>query len=193
MSHDRQCYRAGCTADTMSEKRDCWLHIGDLCAKAAFFKPLTTRQPRVYCDMDGVVADFDKMHNFCFGHSRERHTGWDHVKARKDFFRDMPPMDDMPDLWQAIAPLRPIFLTGCPTSVSSAGNEKIDWIRDNVGHGIPVICCRAKEKFLYCRPGDILIDDSEEYRPLWEAAGGVWVQHISAADTIKQLQCLGVI
>lgn len=146
---------------------------------------------RLYVDMDGVLADFDRGHREAYGYSRTRHTGWSHIKP--GFFRGLQPMPDMEHLWRAISHLGPIVLTGVPTSVNAASNDKIDWIRQHVGPDVGVICCQARRKWVYCRPGDILIDDSEEYRPLWEEAGGIWVQHECAAQTIKRLREIGIL
>lgn len=146
---------------------------------------------RLYLDMDGVLADFDTHHRNTFGYERERHTGWSHIYP--GWFRSMPPMPDMSKLITAVAHLNPIVLTGTPRSVNMAGNEKVEWVKANIGAGVGVICCPAREKRLYCRPGDILVDDSAEHRALWEGAGGVWVQHTSADDTIRELGDLGVL
>ena len=148
---------------------------------------------RVYCDMDGVVANFEAHYVAQFGELRERHSGWANIQAVPHFFRHIPPMDDMRELWDAIGPLRPIILTGVPTSIDNADNEKIEWVKKHLGHNIGVICCRARLKSLFCRDGDILIDDSAEYRPLWEQAGGVWIQHRNAAQTINALKLLGIL
>jgi hypothetical protein len=34
-------------------------------------------EARLYCDMDGVAADFDRRYRDLFGQTRERHTDWD--------------------------------------------------------------------------------------------------------------------
>jgi hypothetical protein len=40
-------------------------------------------------------------------------------------------------------------------------------------------------------PGDILVDDYLKYRHLWEEAGGVFIHHTSASNTLRQLAALG--
>lgn len=146
---------------------------------------------RLYVDMDGVAADFDAHYRACFGKPRERHTDWSDVRSVKDFFLNIPPMEDWPMLWAFVRPYAPIFLTGTPTSVNPAGNDKMTWIHEQCGPDVPVICCKARRKALFCRPGDFLIDDSAEYRSLWEQAGGIWIQHRDALDTINQLRLKG--
>jgi hypothetical protein len=36
-------------------------------------------------------------------------------------------------------------------------------------------------------PGDVLVDDRENHRHLWENAGGIFVHHKNAEDTLRQL------
>lgn len=146
---------------------------------------------RIYCDMDGVAADFDRHYANLFGKRRQRHTDWADVRSVPDFFLTIPMMHDFPALWSFIAPYTPIFLTGCPQSVNPAANHKVQWVHENIGDEVAVICCKARLKRLYCRPGDVLIDDTEEYRGLWESAGGIWVPHRNAHDSIDNLKALG--
>jgi hypothetical protein len=40
-------------------------------------------------------------------------------------------------------------------------------------------------------PGDVLVDDLSRYRALWEEAGGVFVHHRNAKDTLDELEALG--
>jgi hypothetical protein len=167
-------------------------------AKLYSGKPLELPMPhygeaRLYCDMDGVAADFDRHYRDLFGAPRERHTNWDDVRSVPDFFLNIPVMRDWPTLWAFIKPYRPLFLTGCPLSVNPAANHKVEWVHKHVGDEVPVICCKARHKKLYCRPGDVLIDDTEEYRGLWESAGGIWITHKSAVDSIEMLKSKGFV
>jgi hypothetical protein len=45
----------------------------------------------------------------------------------------------------------------------------------------------ARQKHLHMDPGDVLVDDRENHRHLWENAGGVFIHHKSAVDSIRQL------
>lgn len=152
------------------------------------------RNRRLYCDMDGVAADFDTGYERAFGSRPSKvldNVDWSLVRTYGDaFYRTLPVMPDFPDLWAIIACYRPWFLTGVPERINAADNAKRDWLAANVGQDVPIICCPSKDKALHCQPGDILIDDWEKYRAKWEAAGGIWITHTSAASTITKLLAL---
>jgi hypothetical protein len=152
---------------------------------------------QVFVDMDGVLADFDAHHEAVFGVRSCKtadNVDWGAVRAIPGFYEAIPPMPDMEELWSFVAQLtpRPIVLTGVPSSVEEAPENKRAWVRKHLGADVEVRCCRSKEKSLHAKPGDILIDDWEKYRHLWEAKGGRWVTHTSAQRSIDQLLVLGV-
>jgi 5'(3')-deoxyribonucleotidase len=150
---------------------------------------------QLFVDMDGVLADFDGHHETVFGIRSDKaldNVRWDRVHAVNGFYRDLPPMPDMHELWDRIAHHNPIVLTGVPTKVPAAADDKRAWARKHLGDHVEVRCCRSVEKCLHARPGDILIDDWEKYRALWVGAGGVWITHLSAGQTADELTRLGL-
>lgn len=151
---------------------------------------------RLFVDMDGVLADFDGHHEAVFGVRSDKladNVDWTRVRGVRDFYPHIPPMPDMALLWTTIAPLEPIVLTGVPHSVEEAADNKRAWVRRHLGAHVEVRCCRSKEKCRHAEPGDLLIDDWEKYRDLWLGAGGRWITHRSAAETIDQLRAIGVL
>lgn len=112
------------------------------------------------------------------------------LREHGSFYRDLPLMADAQILYEAVAHLNPIILTGCPAG-QWAEPQKVAW----AAHHFPalkMITCRSRDKHLNMDPGDILIDDYLKYRDLWEQAGGVFIHHTSARESIKQLSELGV-
>jgi hypothetical protein len=99
-------------------------------------------------------------------------------------------MEDLPILWDRIRRHKPVVLTGIPR-IPGCAMQKRAWIATYLGEDVPVITCRSAEKCLYAQPGNILIDDWEKYRHLWEAKGGGWITHRSTAETIKALSEMG--
>ena len=44
-----------------------------------------------------------------------------------------------------------------------------------------------RDKHKHMKPGDVLVDDRENHRAAYEAAGVVFVHHKNAEDTLRQL------
>ena len=148
---------------------------------------------QLFVDMDGVLADFDTHHEAVFGVRSCKladNVDWEAIRTIPNFYRDIPPMPDMQELWDRIKWHSPIVLTGIPTSVKEAPDNKREWIAKHLGSHVEVRCCRSSEKCLHAKPGDILIDDWNRYRHLWIAKGGIWITHTSAKDTIAQLDLI---
>ena len=149
---------------------------------------------QIYCDMDGVLADFDAHYLRIFGYvpTRPGGTDWKAVRAHPGFYATIPPMPGLSALWNRLSPHGPIVLTGLP-SWPHAEAEKREWINRHLPPRTHVICCRAADKHQFCRPGDLLIDDYPRHKQRWLDAGGVWITHVSAQSTCAQLTALGII
>ena len=53
-----------------------------------------------------------------------------------------------------------------------------------------VITTLARNKSTYCEPEDVLVDDRDNYAEAWEAAGGAFILHTSAQESIRALRKL---
>lgn len=152
---------------------------------------------QIFLDCDGVLADFDAAARKLFGmdpRAAEEALGskefWRRIRGSGNFYRSLPLVSDALKLYRAIAHLKPIILTGCPRGNWSQP-QKIAWAAEYFP-GVPVITCASREKFLHMlQPGDVLVDDYLRYKDRWEKAGGVFVQHKSAKQSLKQLRELG--
>lgn len=148
----------------------------------------------LFVDMDGVLADFDTHHETVFGFracKKADNVDWEKVRAEVGFYENIPPMPDMLELWAFVSRFEPIVLTGVPKRVAEAPDNKRSWVRKHLGSHVPVICCPSRDKSVYCRPGDVIVDDWDKHCHLWVAKGGHWVLHITAEDSIHQLNALG--
>lgn len=149
---------------------------------------------KLYCDLDGVFADLDGYYETLFGVRPSKvsdNLDWKKVENSPEFFRRIPLIHDALDLWHAVSHLDPTILTGVPSQFPElAGRNKREWVAEKFGDHVPVITTPSRLKCTYCQPGDVLIDDWEKYRHLWEAAGGVWITHTSARSSIDQLNAL---
>jgi hypothetical protein len=150
-------------------------------------------RPKVFCDLDGVLTDFDAGVRKLFGRAPEELNSnelWSAVSRAENFYRDLPWTADGEELWEALRPLRPHILTGIPHSKSAARN-KFEWCqrelcvevvwrnmadftkgrphkrqnerRENEGAVCNVITCWSRNKHLECRPGYVLIDDRGDH------------------------------
>lgn len=146
---------------------------------------------QLFVDMDGVIADFDAGYEQLTGKSPKKtddNVDWKIIHESGGFYRDLPPMPDFKDLWGFVKHFEPIILTGIPTSVPSAADDKRAWVTKHIGISQPLITCLSKNKSLHMKnPGDILIDDWEKYMHVWTGKGGKWITHTDAASTIEKL------
>lgn len=134
--------------------------------------------PQIYLDCDGVLADFDKGAQSLLGLSarafQEKHglgRFWSRLAKAEDFYAKLEPLPDAYALFEGVKHLDPVILTGLPMG-GWAEDQKHRWAAQHFPH-TRIICCMARDKRDYCRPGDVLIDDTLKHRHLWEGAGGV--------------------
>lgn len=153
---------------------------------------------QIYLDCDGVLADFDRGAAEVFGMSParfEKRRGlaafWKALANTPDFFANLEPLPDARELYDAVAHLNPIILTGLPRG-DWAAPQKRRWAERHFP-GVEVITTSAALKREHCHPGDVLIDDRAKHRHLWEQAGGVFILHTGAAASIAALRALGVL
>lgn len=157
---------------------------------------------RLFIDMDGVLADFDKGYEKVFETKllprNVREDGapgginWEWVRGTPGFFRNLPPMPGAKQLWNFASRQGAYILSGCPDRFgSNIAWEKRMWVKANLGKDIPTITCPSKEKCLYAHYGDVLVDDWEKYQSKWEAVGGVWITFKDMPQVITELRKLG--
>ena len=150
---------------------------------------------RLYLDLDGVLADFDKRVLQLTGSQPDALTKkqlWGAISPPhcSDFYASLEFTVDGRELWAATAEWQPTVLTGLPMG-TWAEAQKRAWVAARLGPHVPVICCMARDKHTYARAGDVLVDDrAETARAAWEAAGGVFVHHTSAARSIAELRVI---
>ena len=154
--------------------------------------------PRIYLDCDGVLADFDagaaRVLGMPPGAFEKRHGAgvfWKRLAQADDFFANLQPMPDAFELYEAVRGREPVILTGLPRG-NWAAPQKRRWAEQHFP-GVEVITTMAALKREHCHPGDVLVDDREKYRPLWESAGGVFIHHRTAAQSIAALRAAGFI
>jgi hypothetical protein len=150
-------------------------------------------KPKIYCDCDGVLSDFDAHYISSFGiHPDDDKNSDDifaRIKSKPHWWRSMPRKKDALKLWGYLAELKNKgYIVKILTSTAQVKDYKEDkkfWIHKNIGKGIEIIIDHNKEK--YAGNGNILIDDMDKNLKKWEHAGGVGVKHSDAKTTISKL------
>ena len=158
--------------------------------------PQVRRQ--IYLDCDGVLADFDTSAEAILGAPcdvfEKRHGAsafWRRLASADRFFERLALLPDAMPLYEAVRAATPIILTGMPHG-KWAEPQKRAWAARHFP-GVPVITTLAALKREHCHPGDVLVDDREQHRHLWEAASGHLIHHRSAQASIAELRAAGYI
>jgi hypothetical protein len=148
---------------------------------------------QLYLDCDGVLADFDKGAIALLGlHPRayEKRHGpgrfWLKLAAAPDFYFSLPLKDDAMILFEGVRHLNPIILTGLPQG-NWAADQKVRWAALHFP-GTKIITTMARDKRDHAKDGDVLVDDQDKHRHLWEGAGGIFIHHKNARDSLRQLE-----
>lgn len=151
---------------------------------------------QIFLDCDGVLADFDRGAEAILGLApgafEARHGAsefWKRLARADGFFDNLDPMPDALELYEAVRHRNPIILTGLPRG-TWAEPQKRRWAQRHFP-GVPVITTSAALKREHCHPGDVLVDDRDQYRGRWEAEGGLFILHTSARASIKALREAG--
>jgi len=152
---------------------------------------------KIYCDMDGVLVDFEKGYEELTGRNiKGQHVSggpdfWDPItKAGASFWVKLAWMPDGKQLWEYIKPYNPVLLSA-PSREESSKIGKYVWVKREMP-GTKLILRSAERKQEFATPQSILIDDRKDNIERWKEAGGVGIYHTSAADTIQQLKKLGL-
>jgi hypothetical protein len=150
---------------------------------------------KIYCDMDGVLVDFEKGYKDLTGVEASYDTNpeefWEPItRAGAAFWIKLQWMPDGKQLWEYIKPYSPELLSA-PSREESSRIGKFTWVKRNIP-GTKLILRSAERKQEFATPNSILIDDRADNIQRWKDAGGIGIHHTSAADTIQQLKDLGL-
>jgi 5'(3')-deoxyribonucleotidase len=131
----------------------------------------------VFCDLDGVLADFERGFINKFKKTPDEvnpSVMWSAIIRSNTFFETLPWMPKARELWEEIRQYDPIILTGIPRSVKAA-EQKRKWCAKNLGSDIHVITCSTKDKPKFCLSGSLLIDDRTDNLNAWNSKGGRFI------------------
>jgi FMN phosphatase YigB (HAD superfamily) len=171
-------------------------------------KEETTQSPqseyKIYCDMDGVLVDFDKGYKELTGKEthhadvQDKNDFWNFFRQslenkkmkEKDYWANLQWMPDGKELWNYIKKYNPTLLSAPSRDPQSRWGKRI-WVKKNIP-GTPLILAAADKKKNYSKRNSILIDDRVSNINEWNAEGGIGIFHVNTENTIKQLQKYGL-
>jgi hypothetical protein len=175
------------------------------------------RKPVIFCDMDGVLVNFDKGYQDLTGMSTH------HVDAqgKKEFWKAFRQglensgesekhywanLDWQPggkELWDYIKEYNPYILTAPSVNFDLPYDQrynreynesmqgKLEWVQ-RLSNMRKIYFASAVNKPKLAGSNKILIDDRKDTIDSWNANGGIGILHTSAENTIKQLKELGL-
>lgn len=137
----------------------------------------TTPDKILFCDLDGVLADFEQG-VFDLFQTQKRPSEippsllWSKINKSNTFFETLPWTQRGKELWEQIRQYDPIILTGVPPGNKSAASQKRAWVQRELGADVHVITCLSKDKPKFCLMHSILIDDQDKNEIEWKIKGG---------------------
>jgi hypothetical protein len=182
-----------------------WKHREDILSlpmmenKKKVINEINEQTPQIYCDMDGVLVDFDKQFEKASGGISPREyedkngkeAFWNVINEKGvGFWVGMPWMVSGKQLWDHIKPYNPKLLSAPSRSNESRLGKRL-WVKNNIP-GTELILAYAENKKNYADGNNILIDDRPSNIDQWKAAGGIGILFISTEQTIKELSKYGL-
>lgn len=148
---------------------------------------------KIFCDMDGVIVDFDKGYSKLpgalelDGTYQSTDEFWSPInKAGSKFWEELEWMSDGKRLWGYIEEYYPILLSSPSRKGFGSREGKKNWV-DRELPGTPLILTYSFHKQKYSGPNNILIDDRESNINDWISKGGIGILHKTAEETIDIL------
>ena len=162
---------------------------------------------RIYFDMDGVLADFDRgVKELCnmdpLPQSEDQPVGyddelWSKVREAGHFYDKLEIIPGSKELFDYVYNKygdKCEILTGVPKprrGITTAGDDKISWVRRLLSKNIKVNIVWREDKPDYCTGKDcILIDDYELNIREWENCGGTGLLFSDAFDVLDRIKKL---
>ena len=161
---------------------------------------------KIYFDMDGVLADFDKgIHELCGiipvpqdERNEEQKTAmWNQVRDVGHFYYKLDPIAEGVELFHILYhafPGQVEILSAQPSfkrQIFTAEQDKRDWCEKYLPD-IPVHITLRRQKVEYAK-GNILIDDFPDNIVRWESAGGIGILFSGKKDDVlDRLKELGI-
>lgn len=150
----------------------------------------------IYCDMDGVLVDFNKGYKDLTGIDTSKYVKGDNNfwapidEAGAEWWANLDWMPDGLRLWNHIKRHDP-FILSSPSRSSTSRVGKEAWCKINIPNQYRKLLLYPRhEKQRFAAPNHILIDDMPSTIKEWNDKGGIGILHKSAVTTILTLKAL---
>lgn len=153
---------------------------------------------KIYLDMDGVIADFEKRFIEHAGKPSIQCTRvelWGTVVSIPGFWANLEWTPGGEHLWALLADHHYLcILSACGShDTARATVEKNEWLDAKIGRCNRIFKTQSVEKHHLAGPHCLLIDDYKRNTDAWVKAGGIAILHKTFEKTLAQLKALGVL
>jgi len=161
---------------------------------------------KIYFDMDGVLADFDRgMLEHCGRQPLDQSNKteadddalWAAVRKVEHFYDKLKPMPGAIEMFKALYAKygdKCEILSGIPKpkrQITTSREDKISWVRRHLSEDMVInLVYRAEKKDYVKGSGCILIDDLGKNIEEWKEAGGTGVLFVTAEQTLAEIERL---
>lgn len=156
---------------------------------------------KIYLDMDGVLADFDKQYELLFGvrpkevtkRDEHFHKNWDAFVLDEGFTRLelFPGADRLLKYIESLdVPVEILSSSGGSKWHLEVTTQKHQWLRTRGIPHRPNIVPGGHKKAEFAGPWNILVDDTLRVVENYRKAGGTAILHTDADETIVELSKL---
>lgn len=153
---------------------------------------------KIYVDMDGVIANFNKAYKARFKlypedtRDRKEFYGLFETFISEDCFAKLDLMDDARELLNFLdtlgAPKEILSSTAREEFHSAIAPQKARWLNThNIAYTQNFVPGK-RHKHKYATPNSIIIDDTKSVIDDWNNAGGIGIHHTDAISTIAMLK-----
>ena len=153
---------------------------------------------KIFCDMDGVIVDFEKGYKELpnalelDGTYHSTPEFWEPINnAGVEFWENLEWMPDGKRLWSYIEEYYPIILSSPSRRGFGSREGKKKWV-DRELTGTPLVLEYSYNKQKYSNKNSILIDDRKSNIDQWIEKGGIGILHENTEKTINELITIGL-
>ena len=165
---------------------------------------------KIYFDMDGVLADFDRgVRDMCHMEPQSQNGKrskkiddlmWEAMRKADHFYDRLELLPGAKELftllWEKYGD-RVEILTGIPREergIVTAAEDKRNWTARLLSDRVEVRTVCRKHKQEFCTgPETLLIDDRKKTIEEWQNRGGTAILYVNAEQTIGELKEMGVL